>query len=83
MGHRERGGGESGRAQAGGDGEEIGGVFARADAVAQHEVVARALLLGAEAVDGEPRERVEPVKREGELRDEERERIAAAEVASS
>ena len=62
------------------DVEQLIGVVGAARARRQHEIVARALALGAQLARRHPRERIEPVRGAGELRDEVRQAVAALHV---
>ena len=73
-------GGEAARAHHTGDVEELVRVVRPARAGGEHEVVAGALTLGAQPPRRHPRERVEPVRRAGDLRDQVRQAIAALHV---
>ena len=60
--------------------EQLVRVVGSARAGRQHQIVARALALGAHVPRGDPRQRVEPVQRARDLREQVREAVAALHV---
>ena len=82
--HRQARAGQDGREAAGahhaGDVEQLVGVVGAARARGEHEIVAGTLALGAQAPRRHPGQRVEPVGRAGDLRDEVGQAVAALHV---
>ena len=79
-GHGQGGHRPAGDAVRAHDVEEVVGVDARAGAQLEHGVVAGPLALVAEALDGDPHQRVEPVQHQGEVGDPLGQRVPAPHV---